>query len=175
MLCHVSEIASPLVSGLLPLVGVAVGAWATVAVRRSTTRAERERFVAESRAAHRAEVKSAALDYLAHAQRLQGGLDARERGKTPTDLKRLVEQLWLAEKAVEIICSDALRDQLIAHARGLHRVLRHAVTYPDWWASCALLAGGAADTDQGGAAPEPRLLIRHEGDVRTSRKPNRYR
>ena len=66
-------------------------------------------------------------------------LDARERGETPTNLKRLVEQLWLAEKAVEVICSDALRDQLIAHARSLHRVVRDAVMYPDWWACCALL------------------------------------
>lgn len=112
---------------------------ATVAVRRSTTRAEQERLAAESRAAHRAEVKSSALDYLAHAQRLQGELDVRERGESPTDLKRLVEQLWLAEKGVEVICSDALRDRIIAHARGLHQVVSDTATYPDWWAHCAHL------------------------------------
>ncbi len=84
-------------------------------------------------------MKSAALGYLAHAQRLQGELEARERGETLTDLKRLVEQLWLAEKGVEIICSDALRDRLIGHARGLHRVVRVGVTHPDWRDHCANL------------------------------------
>lgn len=110
-----------------------------MAVRRATTTAERERYAAESRAAHRAELKAAALNYLEHAQRLQGELDVRERGESPTGLKRLIEELWLAEKGVEIICSGALRDRLIAHARSLHQVVRDAAAYPDWWAHCAPL------------------------------------
>lgn len=133
----VSDIASPLISGLLALSGVGVGAWATMAVRRAATMADRERYIAESRAAHRAELKTAVLNYLEHAQQLQGELDVRERGQSPEDLKRLIEQLWLAEKGVEIICSDALRDRLVAHARGLHEVVRDAADYPDWWAHCA--------------------------------------
>jgi hypothetical protein len=132
-----SDIAPPLISGLLALSGVGVGAWATMAVRRAATMAEQERYAAESRAAHRAELKTAVLNYLEHAQRLQGELDVRERGESPTNLKRLIEQLWLAEKGVEIICSDALRNRLLAHARGLHEVVRDAATYPDWWAHCA--------------------------------------
>ncbi|QBS42851.1 hypothetical protein DMB37_24885 [Nocardia sp. CS682] len=97
------------------------------------------RFRAESRLAHREEMKSAILDYFETAQRLQGELDARERGETPENLKPLIERVWLAEKRVEIICSDVLRDRVIAHARGLHDVVRDPATYPDWWAHCQLL------------------------------------
>lgn len=133
------EIATPLISGLLPLLGVGVGAGATVWVRRSTTAVKRGRFAAESLAKTRAEFKTVAMNYLEHAQRLQGELDERERGVTHADLKRLVEQLWLAEKGVEIICSENLRDRLIDHARGLHEVVRDAVAYPDWWDHCRSL------------------------------------
>jgi hypothetical protein len=132
-----TDIASSLIAGILPLVAAGLGAAATIAVQRGTTKAARDRFTAEIRASHREEVKTAVLDYLNHAQQLQGQLDARERGEPASDLKRLVEELWLAEKGVEIICSQALRDRLVAHARGLHDVVRDPQTYPDWWARCA--------------------------------------
>ncbi len=82
------------------------------------------RNAAESRAAHRSETKAAALGYLERCQRLQGLLDARKRGEQPSDLKRLIEDVWLAEKGVEIVSSDELRVHLIAHARALHEVVR---------------------------------------------------
>ena len=100
--------------------------------------AEKVRYTAESRAAHRAELKSAVLNYFEHAQRLQGGLDARERGEPLPDLKRLIEDVWLAEKTVEIISSDALRDRIIEHARGLHRAVRDPGQLPGLVGSLAL-------------------------------------
>ncbi|MBF6302053.1 hypothetical protein IU459_31580 [Nocardia amamiensis] len=132
-------IVSTLVTGLLPLLGAGLGASATVMVQRSSARAAKLKFLAESRLARRDELKSAIIDYFEAAQRLQGELDTRERGGTPTDLKRLVESVWLAEKGVELVCSDALRDRVVAHARGLHDVVRDPVTYPDWWAHCSSL------------------------------------
>ncbi|MGK8507935.1 hypothetical protein ACRS5S_07690 [Nocardia asiatica] len=132
-------IVSTLVTGLLPLLGAGLGASATVVVQRSSARAAKLKFLAESHLARRDELKSAIVDYLETAQRLQGELDARERGEAPADLKRLIESVWLAEKRVELICSDALRDRVVAHARGLHAVVRDPVTYPDWWAHCSSL------------------------------------
>jgi hypothetical protein len=132
-----SGVASDLITGLLPLVGAALGASATVAVQRSTTRASRLQYAAEVQTARREEVKSAVINYFEQTQRLQGQLDARERGESPIELKVLIEKVWLAEKQVEIIASDALRDRLIAHARGLHQVVRDPRAFPDWWDHCS--------------------------------------
>lgn len=132
-------IVSTLVTGLLPLLGAGLGASATVMVQRSSARAAKLKFLAESRLARRDELKSALMDYFETAQRLQGELDTRERGGNPADLKPLIERVWLAEKRVELICSDALRDRVLAHARGLHDAVRDPVTYPDWWEHCSAL------------------------------------
>ncbi|WP_062987344.1 hypothetical protein [Nocardia anaemiae] len=134
-----SGVVSTLVTGLMPLLGAALGASATLLVQRNSAREAKFKFLAESRLAHREELKSAILDYFETAQRLQGELDVRERGGTPDDMKRMIESVWLAEKRVEIICSDALRDSVVAHARGLHDAVRDPVTYPDWWDHCRLL------------------------------------
>lgn len=134
-----SGVLSTFVTGLLPLLGAGFGASATLLVQRSTARTTKLKFLAETHLAHREELKSAIIDYFEAAQRLQGELDIRERGGNPTDLKRLMENVWLAEKRVEIICSDALRDRMVAHARGLHDAVRDAAAHPDWWAHCAEL------------------------------------
>lgn len=134
-----SGVVSTLVTSLLPLLGAGLGASATLLVQRSSARQSKLEFRAKSRLAHREELKSAILDYFETTQRLQGELDVRERGGTPDDLKRLIESVWLAEKRVEIICSDALRDRVVAHARGLHDVVRDPETHPDWWAHCRTL------------------------------------
>ncbi|WP_040789158.1 hypothetical protein [Nocardia paucivorans] len=131
-----SGVVSTLVTSLMPLLGAGLGASATLLVQRSSARQSKLEFLAKSRLAHREELKSAILAYFETTQRLQGELDARERGDTPDDLKRLIESVWLAEKRVEIICSDPLRDRVIAHARGLHDVVRDPVAHPDWWAHC---------------------------------------
>ncbi|WP_280490470.1 hypothetical protein [Nocardia carnea] len=131
-----SGVVSTVVTGLMPLLGAGLGASATLLVQRNSARQTKSQFLAESRLAHRDELKSAILAYFEAAQRLQGELDVRERGGTPDDVKRLIESVWLAEKQVEIICSDALRDRMVAHARGLHDVVRGPATYPDWWAHC---------------------------------------
>ncbi|MEV6337549.1 hypothetical protein AB0M12_22850 [Nocardia vinacea] len=132
-------VVSTLVTGLMPLLGAGLGASTTLLVQRSSAREAKLKFLAESRLSHREELKSAILDYFETAQRLQGELDVRERGGTPDDLKRMIESLWLAEKRVEIICSDALRDCVIAHTRGLHDAVRDPVDHPDWWAHCRSL------------------------------------
>lgn len=131
-----SGVVSTVVTGLMPLLGAGLGASATLLVQRNSARQSKLRFLAESRLAHREELKSAIIAYLEAAQRLQGEFDVRERGGTSNDEKRLIEGVWLAEKQVEIICTDALRDRMIAHAQGLHDVVRDPMRFPDWWAHC---------------------------------------
>ncbi|MFI5808774.1 hypothetical protein [Streptomyces sp. NPDC051561] len=112
---------------------MSVGAAATLLVQRSAARETRARIAEERRAAHRAEVKAAISSYLEAAHKLQGELDARERGEAAPAIKGLVERLWPAEKQVEIISSDDLQQPLIAHNKALHDVSREPTQYPDWW------------------------------------------
>jgi hypothetical protein len=135
-------VVSTLLTSLMPLLGAALGASATLLVQRSSARQSKLELLAESRLAHREELKSAILGYLETAQRLQSELDVRERGGVPEDLKRLIESVWLAEKRVEIICSDALRARIVAHAEGLHAAVRDPAAHPDWWAHCESLQAG---------------------------------
>ena len=114
-----------------------MGAAATVLVQRSSTSAQREQYSLQLQAQRRDEIKSAINDYFEHAQRLQRQLDSRERGADPSDLKELIERVWLAEKRVEILASAELSDKLTAHARGLHQVVRDRDSFPDWWAHCS--------------------------------------
>jgi hypothetical protein len=93
-----ADVASTIIAGTLPLVAAGLGAAATIAVQHGTAKAANVRFAAETRASHREELKTAVLDYLNHAQRLQGQLDARERGEPAPKLKRLVEKLWLHDR-----------------------------------------------------------------------------
>jgi hypothetical protein len=60
-------------------------------------------------------------------------LYAREHGKDIPDLPIMVEQVWLAQKQVDIICSEDLREALKRHADALNEVARHEADHPDWW------------------------------------------
>jgi hypothetical protein len=74
------------------------------------------------------------VGYLEIVQHLRTQLDAREKGESVPDLRSMVEQVWLAQKQVAIVCSDQLRAPLEQHATALHKVTRHQADYPDWWA-----------------------------------------
>ncbi|MET8797678.1 hypothetical protein ABZV91_14715 [Nocardia sp. NPDC004568] len=132
-----SAVLSTLVTGLTPLLGAALGASATLLVQRNSARHSEREFLAERQLAHREELKSAILTYLEAAQRLQTEFDIRERGGAPADPRRLIEDVWLAEKRVELICPDELRDRVLAHASALQDIVRDPGAYPDWWAYCA--------------------------------------
>ncbi|MGW5381433.1 hypothetical protein [Nocardia sp. NPDC003963] len=131
-----SAVVSTVVTSLMPLLGAAVGASATILVQRNSARQSKHEFVAESRLAHREELKSAVLAYFEAAQRLQTEFDIRERGGTPQDPRRSIEGVWLAEKRVELLCSEELRGRVLAHASALQDIVRDPVAHPDWWAYC---------------------------------------
>jgi hypothetical protein len=128
-----TDIGTVILAGALPLVGVILGAGATISVQRSSTQASRLRFVAESRQAYRAEVKSSIVLYLEVMQQLQTNLDAREHGEEVADLGKMMEHVWLAYKQTAIICSDQLRVPLLEHSRALQMAVRGKGS-PDWWA-----------------------------------------
>jgi hypothetical protein len=117
----------------LPLAGVALGAGATVWVQRSSVRESRDRLAEQRRTAQRAEVKSSVVGYLETAQHLQTKLNEREHGGEVTDLAVLIEQVWLAQEQIDIICPEQLRKPVEDHASALNEVTRHEADHPDWW------------------------------------------
>jgi len=126
-----ADLATVILSGVLPLVGVLIGAGATISVQRNSTRTSRLRFVAESQQAHRAEVKSAIVSYLEIVQQLQTCLDSQEHGEeAPDNLLKVLEHVWLAYKQIDIICSEPLRDPLLEHTQALQTVARESTTGP---------------------------------------------
>lgn len=137
--CRMALAATDVLNSVLPLVGAAMGAATAVIVQRSSTNAQRNQLALQLQAGRREEIKTAINDYFENTQRLQRQLDAREKGEAVLDLKDLIEHVWLAEKRVEIIASDSLGEKLIAHARGLHEVVRDEDRFPDWWAHCSAL------------------------------------
>jgi hypothetical protein len=114
------------------VVGVS-GFWASVKNTSQTVASARQSKVWDRREAQRAEVKSSIASYLEVAQHLQTQLYAREHGQRVPDLPIMVEQLWLAQKQVDILCSEELRKPLEKHALALNEVARHEEAHPDWW------------------------------------------
>src|SRR5215469_6440144 len=129
-----ADLGTVILSGILPLVGVLIGAGATISVQRNSTRTSRLRFAAESQQAHRAEVESAIMSYLEIVQQLQTCLDSREHGQeAPDNLLKVLERVWLAYKHVDIICSDDLRIPLRKHTEELQTVASNDKCH-DYWA-----------------------------------------
>jgi hypothetical protein len=122
-----------ILNAVLPLIGVLIGAGATIAVQRSSAREARQRAVAEARQAKRTEIKSAIASYLEVAQRLQHALYERKHGREVPDIPAMVGELWVAHAQVDILCSDGLREALVRHAEALNAVGLHEGRHPDFW------------------------------------------
>ena len=116
-----------------PLLGVLIGAGATVAVQRDSAREARRRSEAEARQAQRAEVKAAIASYLEVAQHLQHQLWERKHGGEVPDIPAMVGQIWMAHAQVDILCSKDMRDALLDHAEALNDVSLHEDRHPDFW------------------------------------------
>jgi len=114
------------------VVGVS-GYVASVRNTRQTTASTQQGRIWERRETQRGEVKSSIASYLEVAQHLQTQLYAREHGQEIPDLPIMVEKLWLAQKLVDIVCSEQLRRPLVEHAKALNEVARHEARHPDWW------------------------------------------
>ena len=120
-------------NGVLPLLGVLIGAGATVAVQRNSAREARRRSETEARQAQRAEVKAAINSYLEVAQHLQHQLYERKHGGEVPDIPAMVGQIWVAHAQVDILCSKDLREALLNHAQALNDVSLHEDRHKDFW------------------------------------------
>jgi hypothetical protein len=128
-----TDVGIVILSGALPLLDVLIGTGSTIFVQRSSVRESRLRAEKERREAQRAEVKNAIDSYLKIAQHLQTQLYSREHGSEVLDVPVIVEQVWLAQAHVDVICSEELRVPLTEHAIALNEVARHGEDYTDWW------------------------------------------
>jgi hypothetical protein len=123
-----------ILGSVLPLVGVAIGSVATLAVQQNSAREARRQSAADARLSLRAEIKTAITAYLEAAQHLQTQLYASEHGRDVPDIPLMAEDVWLAHAQVDILCSEQLRVPLLQYAEALNEVARHEDRYPDWWA-----------------------------------------
>lgn|SRR5215475_1488147 len=128
-----SDTGAVILNGVLPLLGVLIGAGATVAVQRNSAREARRRSEAEARQAQRAEVKGAIASYLGVAQHLQHQLYERKHGRDVPDIPAMVGQIWVAHAQVDILCSEGLREALLHHAEALNDVGLHEDRHQDFW------------------------------------------
>ena len=128
-----ADITAVILNGLLPLLGVLIGAGATVAVQRNSAREARRQSQVEARQAQRAEVKGAIASYLEVAQHLQHQLYERKHGKEVPEIPAMVGQIWTAHAQVDILCSENLREALLNHAKALNDVSLHQDRYQDFW------------------------------------------
>ncbi|MFF8383292.1 hypothetical protein [Streptomyces kanasensis] len=112
----------------LTLAGVLLGTLGTLTGQHLATRVENRRHQWERAATERAERKAAIMDFLGSAQRMELVLDRRSLGlrdAVSTDEEALHE-LWLATKAVELVCADATARAAQNYARALHARVRGA-------------------------------------------------
>ncbi|MFF8829697.1 hypothetical protein [Streptomyces sp. NPDC015131] len=113
----------------LALAGVVLGTLGTLVGQHLATRVENRRHQWERAATDRAERKTAILDFLASAQRIELVLDRRSLGLPETSGadEEALHDLWLATKAVELVCADGTASAARAYARTLHARVRAAL------------------------------------------------
>ncbi|GAA2478600.1 hypothetical protein [Streptomyces gobitricini] len=110
----------------LALAGVVLGTLGTLIGQHLATRVENRRHQWERAATERAERKAAIMDFLGSAQRIELVLDSRGLGLTGacgTDEEAL-HDLWLATKAVELVCAYETARAAQDYAGVLHARVR---------------------------------------------------
>ncbi|MFG3506238.1 hypothetical protein ACGF5F_12070 [Streptomyces sp. NPDC047821] len=110
----------------LALAGVVLGALGTVLGQHLATRVESRRHQWERAATDRAERKAVIMDFLGSAQRIELVLDSRNLGLSEacgTDEEAL-HDLWLATKAVELVCATGTAGAARDYAGALHARVR---------------------------------------------------
>ncbi|MGA4798759.1 MULTISPECIES: hypothetical protein [Streptomyces] len=116
----------------LALAGVVLGTLGTLVGQHLATRVENRRHQWERAATERAERKAAIMDFLGSAQRIELVLDSRHLGLSDacgTDEEAL-HDLWLATKAVELVCADGTARAAQEYAEALHARVRGGAASP---------------------------------------------
>ncbi len=113
-------------STVLALVGVVLGTAGTLLGQHLAARVEIRRDQQQRADAERNERKEVILSFLAAAQRAELILDRRDLGlpapEDPEDER--LHDLWLAKKAVELVCSHETAQAAHDYTEALHRHMR---------------------------------------------------
>ncbi|MER7106262.1 hypothetical protein [Streptomyces sp. NPDC000229] len=112
----------------LALAGVVLGTLGTLIGQHLATRVENRRHQWERTATDRAERKAAIMDFLGSAQRIEMVLDSRNLGLSVADGsdEEALHELWLATKAVELVCASDTAQAAQDYAGALHARVRGA-------------------------------------------------
>lgn len=110
----------------LALAGVLLGTLGTLIGQHLSTRVESRRHQWERSATERAERKAAIMDFLGSAQRIELVLDSRNLGLSDacSGDEEALHELWLATKAVELVCSYETAGAAQDYAKALHARVR---------------------------------------------------
>ncbi|MER7468228.1 hypothetical protein [Streptomyces sp. NPDC097981] len=111
---------------VLTLLGVLLGTMGTLVGQHLATRVEIRRDLQRRVETERAECKEAILIFLAAAQKVELVLDRRSLGLPTADEPedQLLHALWLAEKAVELVCSHEVAQAARGYTEALHQIVR---------------------------------------------------
>ncbi|MEU9980169.1 hypothetical protein [Streptomyces sp. NPDC050856] len=111
---------------VLALAGVLLGTLGTLIGQHLATRVESRRHQWERTATERGERKEAIMHFLGSAQRIELVLDSRNLGLPAADTsdEEALHALWLAKKAVELVCSPGTARAAQDYAEALHVRMR---------------------------------------------------
>ncbi|MFG2484971.1 hypothetical protein ACGFSI_19715 [Streptomyces virginiae] len=114
---------------VLALVGVLLGTMGTLVGQHLATRVEVRRDQQRQGETERAERKEAILEFLAAAQGVELVLDRRSLGLPAADEPedKILHALWLAKKAVELVCSHEVAQAAHDYTEALHQIIRGVV------------------------------------------------
>lgn len=111
------------------MIGVLLGTAGALVGQHLATRVEVQRDQRQRADAERTERKEAILSFLAAAQRVELILDRRKLGlpdpEDPEDEK--LHDLWLAKKAVELVCSQEAAQTAHDYTNALHAHMRNTI------------------------------------------------
>lgn len=120
--------AGAVATAVLPLVGVALGTVGTMTGQYLASRGEARRQRAQRDGERRAERKTAIVDFMAAAQRVEQYLDALRHSRAVPDgpVDDRVHELWLAKKVIELVCGFELAGAAHRYTSVLSRASRSA-------------------------------------------------
>jgi hypothetical protein len=111
--------ASAIVTSILTLAGVALGAAGTFAGQYLATRESRRAAEALAQAAIRAERKVAAEAFLASCQRVEQAAEGRVLGREQPDPTELTQDMWYRQKCIELVAGKLVRSASFDYANRL--------------------------------------------------------
>ncbi|WP_144122724.1 hypothetical protein [Catellatospora sichuanensis] len=98
------------------LIGVVVGSVGSFLAQSFVAKVSREQAEANRRAAHRAERREAVHAFIGAAQAVESLAQRLHVGQVRDDTEAygLLQQMWLAQRLLELVCGEAVRNSALA-------------------------------------------------------------